>query len=163
MGKLLALLALFVLPGISGHAFALDARDCESQASHIKNNTRAGFLTSCLARLASTENVRQAVLRRKQAVCERNAKNLLLHDELKSRYIGTCLERNEAAQAYASAGSGTKYALRISLEQLTIHKMSKPAPVVAIAKPPVVTVAHKESNGRKYKHHNRQVATCKDI
>lgn len=161
MGKLCALLVLLVLSGISSSAFAQDARDCESQASHMKNTARADFLTSCLARLASPENVRQAVLRKKQAVCERNAKNLSLYGEWKGRYIGSCLERNEAARAYASAGSGTKYVLRISLEQFTIHKTSKPAPVVAIAQPPVMTVAHKESNGRKYKQHSRQADTCK--
>lgn len=152
MGKLLALLALLVLPGIPGHAFALDERDCESQASHMKNNARADFLTSCLARLASPENVRQAVLRKKQAVCERNAKNLSLHDELKNRYIGTCLERNEAAQAYVYAGS-SKYVLRISLEQ---HDTGARKPA------PVVTIVQKEANGRKYRQHSRQVATCKN-
>lgn len=153
MGKLCALLASLVLAGVCNQAFALDAQDCESQASRMKSAARNAFLTSCLARLASPENVRQAVLRKKRAVCERNAKNLSLHDDLKVMYIGSCIERNEAAQAYAHAGTST-YILRISLEQRALPEMRKPAPVV--------TIAQKVTNGRKDRQRSRQFSTCKN-
>ena len=147
MGKLLALLVLIVLPGISSHAFALDAEDCELQASRMKSAVRTDFLTSCLVRLASPENVRQVALQKKRAVCERNAKNLSLRNDWKSRYIGTCLERNDAALAYAAPVR--KYVLRVTLEQREFPRTRKPAPVVSIVQ-------------KAARQRGRQIAACKD-
>ena len=152
MGKSIVLLASVVLLVMANAASAAGA--CESQASRMKASERTGFLMSCLNRMGASENVRQAVLRKKKGYCERNAKNLSLHDEFRSKYIGICLERNEAALAHAEAG---KQAFRISPAQLAAFLASKPAPIVNI---PLKNPARKVNA----KPRVRQVsaATCKD-
>lgn len=155
MGKSIALLASVALSVMASSASAVDARDCESQASRMKASDRAGFLTSCLSRLGAPENVKQAVLRKKKGTCERNAKNLSLRDEFRSRYVGICVERNEAALAYADSG---RRAFRIypALAE-AVAETKKPAPVASIPQ-------KRLAKGRNGKPRTRQAsaATCRE-
>lgn len=154
MGKSIALLASVLLSVMANAASAVEARDCEAQASRMKVAERAGFLTACLSGLGSPENVKQAVLRKKKGTCERNAKNLSLRDEFRSRYIGICVERNEAALAYAAAN---RHIFRISAGQLAVPETARPAPVASIPQ-------KKPAKGRNGKLRTRQAsaATCKE-
>lgn len=122
MEKSIALLALLALSVMANAASA--ASTCESQASRVKASERTGFLKSCLDRMGSPENVRQAVLHKKRLSCERNAKNLSLRDESRNKYVGACIEKNEAALARAESG---KRVFRISREQLAAFFTGKSA------------------------------------
>jgi hypothetical protein len=154
MGKSIALLASVLLSVMANAASAVEARDCEAQASRMKVAERAGFLTACMERLGAPENVRQAVLRKRKGACERNAKNLSLRDEFRSRYVGICIERNDAALAYADAG---RRGFRIYPELAAATETKKPAPVVSIPQ-------KKLAKGKNGKLRTRQAsaATCKE-
>jgi hypothetical protein len=146
MVKSIALLSSVILLCVVDSASAIDARDCASMASRMKAAVRTEFLASCLDRVALPENVRQEVRREKQAACERNAKNLMLHDELKSRYVGICLERNEAALANADAG---KRVFRIPPEAAASAGVKKSAPVVSIPQKEQVKKRNVKPRGRQ--------------
>ncbi len=155
MGKSIALLVSLL--GMAGSASAIEARDCEAQALRVQTAMRAEFLASCVARLGSPENVRQAVLRKKTGYCERNAKNLSLRDEFRGRYVGICVERNDAALAYADAG---RNAFRI--HPALFGAEAEPAPVAEVPQKRVVK-SGKLSKKRNAKPRIRQAAaaTCK--
>lgn len=152
MDKSIVLLASVVLSVMANAASAADT--CESQASRLKASERTGFLTSCLDRMREPENVRQAVLRKKTGYCERNAKNLSLHDEFRSRYIGICLERNEAALAHAEVG---KQVFRISPAQLVALWGGKPAPMENISQKNPARKVNAKPRARQI-----SAATCKN-
>lgn len=79
------------------------SESCEDQSRRIDEAARHCFLTACLDRMSSPEQVKQRAERKKRAACEQNAKNLALSVAKRDGYIKSCLSENEASSAIASS------------------------------------------------------------
>ena len=72
-------------------------QSCEAKSQQIRGEARNKFLTSCLARASSPENVKAVAAQMKRARCEQNSKNMRLEGGKKSDYINDCMNKDVAA------------------------------------------------------------------
>jgi len=65
------------------------------------------IMRSQLNKSNSPSNVKTISLQQKAAYCEQNANNLGLGGDKKARYLGSCMNKNEALERQATARPGT--------------------------------------------------------
>lgn len=125
MSKTITLVVLALL-FIANPVFAVNAGSCEAQAARIKDTERNKFMVSCLAKLSSSANVKQAAQQKKRGACEQNARNHSLQGVKKDDYLRICMQKNEAVAAIADVKGTNAIGVEKPAETLSTKPAAKP-------------------------------------
>jgi hypothetical protein len=93
--KYIAAIICLLLTTVTAPALAHEVNTCADQAEKVKINDRDEFLKSCLAKLATPENVAKSEKHDKQQHCDTNAKNMKLDGKKKTEYLDHCYHEND--------------------------------------------------------------------